>query len=55
MEIGTAEHKVTLTPGQGIVFAGGEAHGGFAHEDCLVIDVFCPVREDFKKLQQEQK
>ncbi|HPE65756.1 MAG TPA: cupin domain-containing protein [Synergistales bacterium] len=55
MELGTADNKVTLTPGQGIVFAGGEAHGGFALEDCLVIDVFCPVREDFKKLQQEQK
>ena len=55
LELGAGKEKVMLSPGQGIVFAGDEGHGGFAHEDCLVIDVFCPVREDFKKLQQEQK
>ena len=52
LELGAGDEKVTLTPGQGIVFAGGEGHGGFAHEDCVVVDVFCPVREDFKQQQK---
>ena len=37
-------------PGAGITFAGGEGHSGFALEDCVLIDVFCPAREDFKVL-----
>ncbi len=50
LELGTGEDKTILEPGQGIVFTGGEGHGGLALEDCVLIDVFCPAREDFKKL-----
>lgn len=50
LEIGNGDEKTVLTPGQGITFAGGEGHGGVALEDCLLIDVFCPAREDFKIL-----
>lgn len=50
LELGTGEEKTVLTPGQGITFAGGEGHSGFALEDCVLIDVFCPAREDFKVL-----
>jgi len=49
MELRSGNQVAILTPGQGLVFAGGEAHGGFAHEDTVVVDIFCPVREDFKK------
>lgn len=52
MELRSGDHAAMLTPGQGVVFAGGETHGGYAHEDCTVVDIFCPVREDFKSQQQ---
>lgn len=54
LEIGPADQKVMLSPGQGIAFAGDEGHEGFAHEDCVIIDVFCPAREDFKELMNQQ-
>ena len=50
LELHCGGESRTLSPGQGIDFAGGEPHGGTALEDCLVMDVFCPPREDFKKL-----
>jgi len=47
MELGTADKKVTLTPGQGIVFAGGEAHGALAPADSLVMILCRAVRVAF--------
>ncbi|MDI9371244.1 MAG: cupin domain-containing protein [Synergistaceae bacterium] len=48
LELHAGGSSVTLSPGQGVVFPGGETHRGFAHEDCVAVDIFCPVREDFK-------
>lgn len=38
---------VDVRPGEGIVFAPNEPHGGTAFERTVCIDIFCPVREDF--------
>lgn len=52
LELRSGDQIALLSPGQGLIFDGGENHGGFVHEDSLVIDVFCPVREDFKQQMQ---
>ena len=48
LELHASGASTMLSPCEGVVFAGGETHRGFAHEDCVAIDIFCPVREDFK-------
>lgn len=35
-----------LSAGEVIVIPGGLEHGVLAHEECLLIDVFSPLRED---------
>lgn len=35
--------------GDFVVFAPNEPHGGMALEGTVVVDGFCPAREDFKK------
>jgi len=37
-----------LEPGQIAVIPGGIPHWGKALTDCKMVDVFCPVREDYK-------
>lgn len=37
-----------LTPGNVFVLPGGVSHGGKALTDCRIIDVFHPVREDYR-------
>lgn len=37
-----------LTPGNVFVLPGGVSHGGKALTDCQIIDVFHPVREDYR-------
>ena len=37
-----------LSPGQVAVIPGGVSHSGTAVTDCKIIDVFYPVREDYK-------
>lgn len=37
-----------MTPGQVAVIPGGISHSGTAVTDCKIIDVFHPVREDYK-------
>ena len=44
----TAAGDVTLETGQGAVFAPEEPHEGIILEDSIVVDLFTPVREDFK-------
>ncbi len=34
-------------PGSGIIFAPGQPHGALVLEDCVVVDAFTPVREDY--------
>lgn len=38
----------TLEPGMVAVIPGGVKHRGFAFTHCKVLDVFIPVREDYK-------
>jgi quercetin dioxygenase-like cupin family protein len=48
----SADGPIDVYPGEGIVFASNEPHGGTAIERTVCIDVFCPVREDFKKAME---
>ena len=43
---------IDVLPGEGIVFAPDEPHGGTAIERTECIDIFCPAREDFKKIME---
>lgn len=36
-----------VEPGAGWNFPAGTPHGATAVEDCVVVEVFCPVREDY--------
>jgi quercetin dioxygenase-like cupin family protein len=42
--------KQILLPGMGAFIASGILHGAVAVTDCKLIDVFTPVREDYKAL-----
>jgi quercetin dioxygenase-like cupin family protein len=46
------EGTLDVYPGEGMVFPTHEPHGGIAIERTVCIDVFCPVREDFKKAME---
>lgn len=37
-----------VTPGMVAVIPGNAVHSGRAITDCKVVDVFCPVREDYR-------
>ncbi|NHJ49602.1 MAG: cupin domain-containing protein [Asgard group archaeon] len=37
-----------LTPGTSVIIPSNVQHGGTAKTDCYLIDIFHPVREDFK-------
>jgi quercetin dioxygenase-like cupin family protein len=39
----------TAAAGDFLIFEPNEVHGGEVLEDSLVVDAFCPVREDFRK------
>ena len=54
LEFDTPQGKVALGPGEGMVFPGGEEHGGVALETSTVVDVFCPCREDFKAAMEDK-
>ena len=42
------EQAQELKPGDGYCVPSGVPHGLVASEDCCVVDVFAPVREDYK-------
>lgn len=37
-----------LNAGDVLVIPGGTPHGGHAHTDCRILDVFSPVREEYR-------
>jgi quercetin dioxygenase-like cupin family protein len=44
--IAGVEHR--LQPGDAFAIQGGDAHAAWSEGGCLVLDVFQPVREDFR-------
>ena len=38
----------TLEAGEVLVVPGGATHSGTAHTDCRILDVFSPVREEYR-------
>ncbi|HSK13871.1 MAG TPA: cupin domain-containing protein [Phnomibacter sp.] len=47
-EMTVAGETKVLTDRDFVLIPGGVEHGGRAITDCKLIDVFCPVREDFR-------
>jgi quercetin dioxygenase-like cupin family protein len=47
-ELTVAGERRLLTPGQVAVIPGGVPHSGSAMTSCRIIDVFHPVREDYR-------
>ncbi len=47
MTVGGETHM--LGPGNAVVIPSNTLHSGFAHTECIVLDVFQPVREDYLK------
>ncbi|MES2005378.1 MAG: cupin domain-containing protein [Bacteroidota bacterium] len=45
---------VRFGPGSMIVIPSNVKHSGLAITDCKLMDVFTPVREDFKTMQEKQ-
>ena len=47
LEIDGVEHR--LRPGDGYRIAGGTPHAAWSEGRCVVLDVFDPVREDYRQ------
>jgi quercetin dioxygenase-like cupin family protein len=47
-ELTVAGKSLTLEPGMVVVIPGGVRHSGRALADSYLLDVFCPVREDYR-------
>ena len=48
LELTVDGHKYMLGPGQILVIPSHAIHSGRALSPCKVLDVFCPVREDYR-------
>ena len=48
IDMTVGEETRRLGPGDGYVAPSGLAHGALAHEDSRIVDVFSPVREDYR-------
>ncbi len=46
LKVGGETHR--LSAGEVLVIPGGVPHGGRAHTDCKILDVFSPVREEYR-------
>jgi quercetin dioxygenase-like cupin family protein len=49
-ELTLAGEPIRFGPGQVIVIPSNVPHSGLAITDCKLLDVFCPVREDYRVL-----
>ncbi len=49
-EMTVGENTTLLKPGMVVVIPSNIVHSGKALSDCIIQDVFCPVREDYKQL-----
>ena len=49
LEMTIGDQTVTLTEGMFYVIPSNTPHSAVAHRDCVVIDVFSPVREEYKE------
>ena len=50
-ELTVNDQPVTVGPGQIVVIPANVKHSGKAITDCKLLDVFYPVREDYKNRQ----
>jgi quercetin dioxygenase-like cupin family protein len=48
LEMTVGNETLTLTSGTAHVISSGIVHSAIAKKDCIVIDVFSPVREDYR-------
>ena len=48
MELTVGHETFRLKPGQILSIPSNVPHSGRAITDCVIMDVFCPVREDYK-------
>lgn len=48
MDMTIGEETRRMLPGDGYLAPGGVPHGMVAIADCLIVDVFSPVREDYR-------
>jgi quercetin dioxygenase-like cupin family protein len=48
LEMVIGDEKHVLTSGMTNVIPSNLPHSGFALTDCVVIDTFCPVRDDYR-------
>jgi len=48
VEFTIGEEKVVIRTGDGYVIPGGVVHGCYALEESLALDIFSPVRDEYK-------
>lgn len=48
LEMVIGQEQVLLKAGMSYVIPSNTVHGATAHSDCKVLDVFAPVREDYR-------
>ena len=52
-ELTMAGKPIRLTPGEVLVIPSGTRHSGKAITDCRLLDIFTPVREDYRALTEK--
>ncbi|MBU3744477.1 MAG: cupin domain-containing protein [Sediminibacterium sp.] len=52
-ELTVSGKPIRLHPGQVLVIPSGTPHSGKAITNCKLLDVFNPVREDYRKLSEQ--
>jgi len=52
-ELTLAGNPIRLKPGEVLVIPSGTRHSGKAITDCRLLDIFTPVREDYRALTEK--